>query len=261
MILVDTHCHLNDEKIYPDRSLFVTKAMEAGLRFILCVGWDLESSKKAIQIAHEFPIVYAAVGIHPENLEGVSEEAIQEIKELSKDEKVLAIGEIGLDYHWFKKAEERELQKKWFIRQIDLANEVKLPISIHAREAAEDTLSVLKEHRPINGAVLHCYSGSTETLKELSKLGFYFGFDGPITYKNSIVPKSNVVACPFDRLLSETDSPYLSPEPYRGASNAPEHIKEIVNQMAILRRIPFEEIASQIAENTKNIFHVELKNG
>ena len=190
--MLDSHCHLNDEGLFEKRAEVIKAANEAGVSLMVCIGWDLESSKIAIQIAHEFECVYAAVGFHPENLEGVSDEALEEIKELAKDEKVIAIGEIGLDYHWFKEKAEHDNQKVWFIKQIELANELNLPLSIHARDASEDTYEILKEHPAKAGCVLHCYSGSTEMLERFAKLGCYFGFDGPITYKNAIEPKENV---------------------------------------------------------------------
>lgn len=257
MILFDSHCHLNDPSIYDKRKEIVEEAKKMGVRYFLCVGWDLESSKLALSIAHEFPEVYAAVGFHPENLDGVSEDSLKEIKKLAKDPKVVAIGEIGLDYHWFKEEKDRDKQKKWFIAQIDLANELSLPISIHARDASGDCLKILQEHPTQKQGVLHCYSGSKETMFEMSKLGFYFGFDGPITYKNSLSPKENVAACPLDRLLTETDSPYLAPVPFRGTPNEPKHILEIEKEMAELRGIDSEALSQILLENFKKLFHVE----
>jgi TatD DNase family protein len=141
---------------------------------------------------------------------------LAQIETLAKDPKAIAIGEIGLDYHWYKEAKDHEKQKEWFIKQIDMANRLNLPICIHARDATQDTYDLLKAHPVKRSGNLHCYSGSTEMLPLFAKLGFYFGFDGPITYKNSLVPKANVKACPADRLLSETDSPYLTPTPFAG---------------------------------------------
>jgi TatD DNase family protein len=256
--MLDSHCHLNDEKLFPDRAQFVSDAEKAGVNLFLCVGWDVESSKKAVQITHELPNVYSAVGLHPENLDGVTADDLASIKELAKDSKVLAIGEIGLDYHWFKNEEEHVKQKEWFIKQIDLANELGLPVSVHARDATQDTYEILRDHPVAKGGVLHCYSGSTEMLKKFAKLGFYFGFDGPITYKGSIVPKENVKECPVDRILSETDSPYLTPVPFRGQVNEPLHIVEIVKEMALLRGVGEKEMENTILLNFKKLFHVEL---
>jgi TatD DNase family protein len=256
-MIYDSHCHLNDPKLYPNRAEIIRRAMDNGVAYFLCVGWDVESSKLAISIAHEFPSVYAAVGLHPENLEGVDAYSLEEIKKMAKDHKVVSIGEIGLDYHWFKDEKDHIKQKEWFIKQIDLANELGLPVSIHARDATQDTYDILKEHPVLKKGNLHCYSGSKEMMLEFAKLGYYFGFDGPITYKNSIVPKECVKACPADRLLMETDSPYLSPIPYRGQDNEPAHVKEIAEQMALFRGEEIESLENRLLNNFKNLFHVE----
>ena len=253
--MLDSHCHLNDDGLFEKRAEIIERAKEAGVSLMLCVGWDLESSKRAVQIAHEFDCVYAAVGFHPENLENISDEALEEIKELAKDDKVVAIGEIGLDYHWFKEQKDHDNQKIWFIKQIELANELDLPLSIHARDASEDTYTILKEHPVKAGCVLHCYSGSTEMLKRFADLGCYFGFDGPITYKNAIEPKENVKNCPIDRILTETDSPYLSPVPYRGKQNEPKNIKEILETMAELRSVSKKDMENAVKNNFKRLFH------
>ena len=255
--MLDSHCHLNDERIYSDRKEIIERAISVGVDTLLVVGWDLPSSKLAISIANEFPNVYASVGIHPENLDGVSDEMLKEIEELAQNEKVVAIGEIGLDYHWYKEKSEHDNQKIWFIKQIELANKLHLPLSIHAREATEDTYTILKEHTPLYGAVLHCYSGSKEMMDKFLSLGLYFGFDGPITYKNAITPKECVIHCPLDKILTETDSPYLPPVPFRGQRNEPSHIKEIFKQMALLKNIDEERLEKQIERNFSKLFHVE----
>ena len=257
MKYLDSHCHINDDDLYPIRNEVISRAREAGVGYILVIGWDVESSKKAISIAHEFEDVYAAVGIHPENLEGINEQSLLEIEELAKDEKVVAIGEIGLDYHWFKDPKDHENQKTWFIKQIELANKVHLPISIHTREAIGDLLEILKNHPLERSGVLHCYSGSPESLKEFAKLGFYFGFDGPITYKNAKEPKESVIACPIDKILTETDSPYLPPVPHRGERNESSYIPLILAQMAALKEVDESSMAEQVKENFERLFSVK----
>ena len=257
MKYLDSHCHINDDDLYPIRNEVISRAREAGVGYILVIGWDVESSKKAISIAHEFEGVYAAVGIHPENLEGINEQSLLEIEELAKDEKVIAIGEIGLDYHWFKDPKDHENQKTWFVRQIELANKLHLPISIHAREAIGDLLDILKNHPLERSGVLHCYSGSPESLKEFAKLGFYFGFDGPITYKNAKEPKESVIACPIDKILTETDSPYLPPVPHRGERNESSYIPLILAQMAALKGVDESSMAEQVKENFERLFSVK----
>lgn len=257
MKYLDSHCHINDDDLYPIRNEVISRAREAGVGHILVIGWDVESSKKAISIAHEFEDVYAAVGIHPENLEGINEQSLLEIEELAKDEKVVAIGEIGLDYHWFKDPKDHENQKTWFVKQIELANKLHLPISIHAREAIGDLLDILKNHPLERSGVLHCYSGSPESLKEFAKLGFYFGFDGPITYKNAKEPKESVIACPIDKILTETDSPYLPPVPHRGERNESSYIPLILAQMAALKEVDESFMAEQVKENFERLFSVK----
>lgn len=255
--MLDSHCHLDDEQLFEEREQVIKSANEAGISLMMTIGCDLESSKKAVQIANEHKCVYAAIGFHPQNLENVSDKALEEIKILAKNSKVIAIGEIGLDYHWFKDLNIREKQKEWFIKQIELANELNLPLSIHAREAEEDTYEILSKNFPKAGCVLHCYSGSTEMMDRYLKLGVYFGFDGPITYKNSITPKENVRRCPMDRILTETDSPYLTPVPFRGKRNEPKHIALILKTMAELKNVSIEEMEKAVANNFKALFKIK----
>ena len=255
---LDSHCHLNEERYENCIEEEYKNAINAGVFPLVVIGWDLKSSKKAVAIAEKYEHIYCAVGFHPENLENVSDEALLEIEKLAKSsQKVIAIGEIGLDHHWFKDPKDHENQIVWFVKQIDLANKLNLPVSIHAREASGDIVKVLKEHPLKRSGVLHCYSGSVETMKELSILGFYFGFDGPITYKNAIEPKECVKACPIDRILSETDSPYLTPVPYRGKQNSPAYIPHIVEEMAKLKEISVEHMVEHIEENFKRLFLVK----
>ncbi|MGM9813416.1 MAG: TatD family hydrolase [Candidatus Enteromonas sp.] len=253
----DSHLHLNDEAFAETLEQTILEAKKEGVSLFLCAGYDLASSKRAVEIASRYPEVYALVGFHPENLEGVSEDALKEMEELSKSPKVLGIGEIGLDYHWYKDPKDHENQKKWFVKQIDLANRLNLPICIHAREAYGDLLPLLKEHPVHRSGVLHCYSGSVEMMKEFAKLGFYFGFDGPITYKNAVTPKECVKACPIDRILVETDSPYLPPVPHRGKQNKPAFIPIIVRQMASLREIDENSMKEALEQNFMRLFHVK----
>lgn len=257
-VYFDSHCHLNDEALYPKRSEIISEARKNGVNAFLVVGYDVPSGVRAVEIAHEFSGCYAAIGFQPENLEGAKESDVDLFRQLAKDEKVVAIGEIGLDYHWYKEEKDRLKQKEWFVRQIELANELDLPVSIHARDALGDTLEILKDHPLKRKGVLHCYSGSVETMKELAKLGMYFGFDGPITFKNAVEPKRCVASCPIDRLLVETDSPYLSPTPYRGKENHPGNIPIIVRAMAELRNETESEVADNLRRNFSTLFRVEL---
>ena len=257
MNLFDSHCHLNDKRLLEEVEAVLNDAFQAGVSRIIVIGWDLPSSKKAIEIARNHPGVYAAVGFHPENLDDISDEALKEIERLAHEDKVVAIGEIGLDYHWFKEEEHRVKQKEWFIKQIELANRVGLPISVHGRESSGDILEILKNHRPVRGGVMHCYSGSVETMKEMLKLGMYFGFDGPITYKNAVTPKECIRECPLDRLLIETDSPYLPPVPHRGETNHPKYIPLIAKAMAEIKGMDEAELAKNLGKNFEALFPVK----
>lgn len=256
-MFIDSHCHLNDPGLLPRLDEVIKGAFAVGVTSLLCIGWDLESSKKAVEIAKAHPGVYAAVGFQPENIDGHDLSELSEIKKLAQEKEVVAIGEIGLDYHWKYDPATKKRQKEWFIAQIALANELGLPVSIHGRDASGDILSLLKAHPLKANGVLHCYSGSVEILKELAKLGFYFGFDGPITYRNANTPKECVKACPLDRLLSETDSPYLPPVPFRGQSNEPKYIPYIVKQMAVLKGLDEAVVVQKIKENFERLFSVK----
>ena len=250
----DSHCHLNDEGLVSDLETIIQTAHEKGVEEILCVGWDYASSLKAVEIAERFPGVYAAIGVHPENYENETPDTIEKLRDLAKHHKVAAIGEIGLDYYWKNDPETKAAQKEWFIRQIDLANSLKLPVSIHGREASQDLFDIISEHPIENGFVLHCYSGSPEMMARFAKLGAYFGFDGPITFKNAVNPKACLKVCPADRLLFETDSPYMAPVPYRGKRNEPQYIPEIVVAASEIRETPLEDLKSQSLCNFHTLF-------
>lgn len=258
MFYIDSHCHLNESRLYQEADRIIDSAYEAGVKTLLIVGWDFESSVQAVELASRRDGVYAAIGFHPENLDGVNEDAISRIVELASNKKVIAIGEIGLDYYWQSDEQTKIKQKEWFRRQLKLARDLDLPVSIHAREATQDVYGILKEIEVPRKGVLHCYSGSAEMLAEFCKLGYYFGFDGPITYKNAKEPKRSCLACPLDRILSETDSPYLPPTPHRGETNYPSYIPLIVEEMAKIHSKSSENIAMAIKDNFQKLFHVKL---
>ena len=256
--MFDTHCHLNDDALFSRRKEVIESAIrESGLKGFLCVGYDIESSQKALQIANEFPNVYAAVGIHPENIEGLSLSDIDTIKKMASDPKVIAIGEIGLDYHWTK--ETKDMQKAFFEAQIKLADELSLPATIHVRDAVEDAYEILSKHPIKNNFSLHCYSGSKEMMEKfIKRFDCYFGFDGPVTFKNAVSPKENSSLCPIDRILLETDSPYLAPSPFRGKENEPKYLRYIAETIADLRGVGYEEFVDKTDNNAARLFHVEL---
>ena len=255
-MIFDTHCHLNDEKLLPRVEEVIKDAIEAGVDYFLVVGWDKESSLCAIELAERFDNVYAAIGFHPENIFDAKDGDFEEVMKNIDHPKVVAVGEIGLDYHWTKDPIERELQKEWFIKQIDFANDHKKPISIHSRDAFQDTLNILKEHRPIYSGVMHCYSGSVELLQEVLNLGLYIGLDGPLTFLNAKTPKEVCEVVPLDRLLTETDSPYLAPHPLRGTVNEPKNLGWIVNEIANIKGLSRKHVVEVTSNNAFKLFGI-----
>lgn len=256
-MMFDTHCHLNDEALLSRVDEVIKDAKEAGVDRFLVVGWDKASSLIAIQLAEQYDCVYAAIGFHPENIFDATDEDFEETMKYINHPKVVAVGEIGLDYHWTKDPIKRELQKEWFIKQIDFANEHHKPISIHNREAFADSLEILKEHRPLYGGVMHCYSGSVELLKEVLDLGLHIGLDGPLTFLNAKTPKEVCEAVPLDRLLTETDSPYLAPHPLRGTVNEPKNLGWIVNEMANVKGLSKKHIMDVTYNNALKLFGIK----
>ncbi len=260
-MIFDTHIHLNDEK-YNDLNLVINEAKELGVNAFLCIGYDLKSSKKAIEIATLFDNVFASVGIIPTENKQYNDESINELRNLAKSSsKVKAIGEIGLDYYWEKEDNIKEKQKKMFIEQINLANELDLPVSIHARDSLNDTLNILKEHKVNKAGIMHCYSGSLELAKEFIKLGYYIAFGGVLTFKNSRVTKEVILNIPLERIVFETDAPYLSPSPFRGQINLPKYIVNTVNFASDLLNIDEKELEKIVFNNSLNILHVENYEG
>lgn len=255
-MIFDTHCHLNDPALYNRLDEVISDAQKAGVTKMLVIGWDKESSKLAIKIAEQYDFIYAAVGYHPENLNDITEEVFMETLNLCSHPKVVAIGEIGLDYHWTKDPILRDIQKEYFIRQIIFANEHKLPISIHNREAFEDCLAILKEHKPLYGGVMHCYSGSVELLKDVFDLGLLIGLDGPLTFTNAKTPKLVCEAAPLEKIIVETDSPYLAPHPLRGTVNEPQNIGWIIDEIAKLKGLSKKHVQEVLYNNSCKLFHV-----
>lgn len=255
MKLIDTHSHYNDEKFDNDRDEVIQNITNSGITTIINAGYSLESSKRAIEIANNYDFMYATVGVSPNDIENLKNNYIEQIKEMAKEQKVIAIGEIGLDYYWNK--ENKETQKEIFIKQVELANQLGLPIVIHTRDAVMDTIDILKNKVNCNKkGVFHCCPLNTELIKEGLKLGFYISFAGPITFKNSKNAEEIVKMVPIDRILTETDSPYLSPEPVRGTRNDSRNIKYIAQKIAQIKNMPIENIAEQIQKNAKTIFKI-----
>lgn len=256
MELFDTHSHYNDEKFEPDREEIIKQTYEAGVTKFVCAGYNLKSSMEAINIADKYEFIYSICGISPNDLEDYNDENLKKIKELAKHKKNVAIGEIGLDYYWNK--ENKELQKQAFIDQINLANELELPIVIHSRDAVQDTIDLLKAHSVDKKGIFHCAQLNKYLIEEGLKLGFYISFAGPITFKNSKNAAEIVSIVPNDKILIETDSPYLAPEPVRGTRNDSRNVKYVAEKIATIKGLPVEQIAKTTYENALEIFNIKL---
>ena len=256
MRIIDTHCHLNDEALYKDLDNVISRALQAGVEKMIVIGWDKASSELAIKLVEQYEFIYAVIGYHPENIFDVDEKQLYETLNLYKHPKVVAIGEIGLDYHWTKDPDKRELQKEFFVKQIEFANKVGLPISIHSREAFNDTLEILKNHKPLYGGVMHCYSGSVENINDIINLNLYIGLDGPVTFTNAKTPKEVAAEVPLEKLVVETDCPYLSPHPLRGTVNEPANISLIVDAIADIRGMSKKHLLDVLYQNSCKLFNL-----
>ena len=254
-MIIDTHAHLDDEQYEEDRESVINRAADEGVEMIINMGADIASSYKAVKLALSHDIIYAAVGIHPEEAEGMLEKDKYILSELVSDnEKVLAIGEIGLDYHF--RTDNKEIQKKVFIEQLDIARQMHVPVSIHARDAHGDLMQILKkEGRGMQG-VIHCYSGSVEMAKELFRMGWYIGADGPLTFKNSAKLPEVIKMMPLERLLIETDSPYLTPPPYLGKRNDPSNVLLVAEELARIKNMDVQELIDITRENAMKIYQI-----
>ncbi|MBQ2916825.1 MAG: TatD family hydrolase [Clostridia bacterium] len=255
MEFFDSHAHYNDEKFEEERDELIKKIYNEGITKIINAGYSLESSKQAIEIAKNYDFMHTIVGISPNDIECFKKEDLIEIEELAKNEKTVAIGEIGLDYYWNK--ENKELQKKVFISQIEIANRLELPIVIHTREAIYDTLEILKNNKCNKKGIFHCCPLNVDLVREGLKLGFYISFAGPITFKNSKNAEEIIKMVPLDKMLIETDCPYLSPEPLRGRRNDSRNVKYVAQKIADIKEIALEEVAKATYENAKKIFNIE----
>ena len=253
-MLFDTHAHYDDEAFDADRDQLLTALPDCGVGLVIDPGCDLTSSRRAVELAAAYPHVYAAVGIHPENCGGCTDDDLAALRPLAQQPKVVAIGEIGLDYYW-EENPPREFQQQVFRRQLALARELQLPVIVHDREAHADTLSIVRESPDVTG-VFHCFSGSPEMAQELLKLGWYLGFDGPVTYKNARRAPEVAAVTPLDRMLIETDSPYMTPMPYRGKRNDSGYVRLVAEKLAEWKGVAPEEMARLTTENGKRLFRI-----
>lgn len=254
-MIFDSHAHYDDEAFNEDRDEVIKELRENEIIGVLNCGASLEGARDSVKLADKYDFFYAAVGIHPEFASIVNDEVIEELKELAKNPKVKAIGEIGLDYH-YEENPPREVQKAVFISQMELAQELQLPVVIHDRDAHGDTMEIIKQFPKVKG-VIHCFAGSVEMARECIKLGYYIGFTGVVTFKNAKKAAEVAKEIPLDRMLLETDCPYMTPEPNRGKRNRSDYIEYIAEKIAEIRRdIPIN-VKNQTILNTKSLFKIQ----
>ena len=252
-MLFDTHAHMDDRAFCEDRAQLLASLKDAGVGLLMNPGCSLESSRNAVKLAERYDWIYAAVGSHPDVADEVTEEVLEEYRKLSKHGKVKAIGEIGIDYHY--EDIPRELQKKAFRMQMALAEELDLPVIVHERDAHEDGMAIVKEFPKVKG-VFHCYSGSAEMARQLVELGWYIGFTGVLTFKNARKAVETAASIPLDRIVLETDCPYMAPVPFRGKRNYPGYLYRMAEALAQIRDMPVEEIHQITTENGKRLYRI-----
>lgn len=252
-MIFDTHTHYDDTQFDDDREELLSRLREKNVGTVLNVGASLEGCGKSVELAETHPFIYAAVGVHPDETGALNETTFAWLRETAAtSEKVIAIGEIGLDYHW--NIQPREIQQRWFVRQMDLARELHLPVIIHSRDAAQDTFDLIAAHGQGLSGVLHCYSYSAEMAKEYVKRGFFIGIGGVLTFKNARKLKETAAEIPLDRILLETDCPYLAPAPFRGKRNDSTLIDYVAAELAAIKGLPKEEVIARTEENARKLF-------
>lgn len=257
MKIFDTHAHYDDEKFDKDRDEIIQSLKKANIVNCINIGCDITTSKKALELANTYDFIYAAIGIHPSELAEFKEKVdsqINQIKKIYDDKKVVAIGEIGLDYHW--KSDNKDLQKYAFIQQIALANELGLPISIHTRDAIDDTIGIIREFSVLNGGVIHCCPFNRELVKHGLDAGLHIAFGGTCTFKNSKNADEIINMVPIEKMLIETDSPYLAPDPLRGTRNDSRNLIYVIQKLASVKGMSPEKIATATYENAKKLFSI-----
>ncbi len=253
--MFDTHAHYDDERFDEDRGELLASLPEKGVELVINVGCDIPSSKKSVELAEKYPYIYAAVGVHPHEAKSYSSEAEAELRALAEHNKVVAVGEIGLDYHY--DFSPRDVQRCVFARQIGLAKELGLPFAVHEREACKDCLDILKaEGAGERSGVMHCFGGSRETAKILLDMGMYLSVGGPVTFKNNVKTVDMVAYAPIDRLFIETDSPYLAPEPCRGRRNDSSLVRYVAEKIADIKGMDASEVIEITKENAKKFFRI-----
>lgn len=251
----DTHAHLDDRKYREDQDLVISRAKEAGLELIVNVGYNIASARRTVELTKKYDLIYGTVGMHPHDAKDLDGDGLRELKRLAQEPKIVAIGESGLDYHYDHSP--RDVQQRVFRRMIGLAQEVKLPIVIHDREAHEDVFRILREEKAEEvGGIFHCYSGSWPLAKEAIEMGFYISIAGPITFHNAKKTVEVVKEVPLEWLLIETDSPYLAPVPYRGKRNEPAHVVKVAEMIAQIKGLEVEEVGRVTTANGKRAYGI-----
>ncbi len=254
-MIFDTHAHYDDDAFNTDRDELLKDIKNKGVVFVVNVGASMDSTRKTLELAEKYSFVYAAIGVHPSETEKLTKEDIQWLKDKASCEKVVAVGEIGLDYHWPEP--DPSVQKKWFEKQLQLASEVKLPVIVHSRDAAKDTLDILKEwQKDLVKGVIHCFSYTKEIAREYLNMDYYFGIGGVLTFKNAKKLIEAVEYIPINKILLETDCPYLAPEPYRGKRNQSDYIDFVAQRLSEIKKISKEEVLTQTMQNAKEFYGV-----
>ena len=251
-MIFDSHAHYDDEQFDCDREELLGSMQEHGIGGIINVGASMEGVFASQELADKYPFIYAGVGIHPDYVGSLNEEKLRMLAELCKKPKTVVVGEIGLDYYWDK--ENHDLQKEWFIRQLDLARKKEKPVIIHSREAAADTMEIMKEYASGLRGVIHCYSYSAEMAKEYVKMGYYIGIGGVVTFKNAKKLKQVVQEIPLESIVLETDCPYLAPVPYRGKRNSSLYLPYVAEEIAALKGAAAEDVVLQTEENARKLY-------
>ena len=253
-MLFDTHAHLNDPAFDPDREILMNGLAAKGIGYVMNAGCSLESSRDIVKMTEQYPWLYGSVGSHPDSADEVNEEVIEEYRKLCAHEKIKAIGEIGLDYYY--EDIPREIQKNAFRMQMALAKELDMPVIVHEREAHDDGMRIVKEFPKVTG-VFHCYSGSAEMARQLVNMGWYIGFTGVLTFKNARKAVETAASIPLDRIVIETDCPFMAPEPFRGKRNDPGYLPKMAEKLAEIRGISGEEAVAATTANAKRLYRIE----
>ena len=254
-MIFDSHAHYDDAQFDEDRMDVLSHLKDAGVAKVVNIsnGWD--DLLKTLELIKQVPFIYGTVGIHPCKVSELNDERMEQMRDFCSGDKIVAVGEIGLDYYWM--SDPKEVQKEWFIRQLRLAKEVNLPVVIHSRDASQDTFDIMKaEHAGTTGGVIHCYSGSVEMAREYVKMGYFLGIGGVVTFKNSKTLKKVAAEIPLEHIVIETDCPYLAPTPYRGKRNSSAYLPMVVEEIARLRGISTEEVERVTYENAMRLYSI-----